>query len=139
MNHGYGSGRPRYVGRMSKLFWLPVVAIACGGLSSGCTRTSDGSVVLARPVSLPRVLGPATQPQPSYANPSFQQLPPDPEPALASAAPPPVVTRPRRTGTSVQAWRPAVVKTPFERTDPSRPISCQNATSAGGRVRVVCQ
>lgn len=143
MSQDCGSGHPHYFDGMSRLMWLPLVAIACNGLTAGCTRTSDGSVVLARPASLARVFQ-RESPQPSYG-PAFRQLPsgpppvaPAPPPQVAASAPPPgAAARTQRRGVNVQGWRPAV-KPPFARADPSRPLSCRNETSAGGRVRVVC-
>lgn len=134
--------RPRYVGGMSKLIWLPIAAAACCGVTTGCTRTSDGSVVLARQMSLPRALG--GTPAPSYTTPSLQQLPPPAgpapvasEPSFASPAPPQAPARSRQAG--VKVWKPAVVRAPFARPDPSRPVACRNETTVSGRIRVVCQ
>ena len=142
MEQDCGKRRSRYVGGMSKLIWLPIAAAACCGITAGCTRTSDGSVVLARPMSLPRALG--GTPAPSYAPPSFQQLPAPAGPAPVASGPSFVspASRPapaRAAQSGVKIWKPAVVKAPFGRADPSRPVACRNETSAGGRIRVVCQ
>ena len=133
--------RSRHVGGMSKLIWLSIAAAACCGVTAGCTRTSDGSVVLARPMSLP---GLGETPTPSYASPSPQQLPDPAEPApvasgpsFASPASPPAPARSRQAG--VKVWKPAVVRAPFARADPSRPVACRNETTTSGRIRVVCQ
>lgn len=142
MEQHCNSARPRSHSRIGALSRFPIAAIAVCGLSifglslvSGCTRTSDGSVVLARQFT------PGAAPSPSYASAAMQQQEQaaSAEPAMEAPARP-AARRPSSASVGkVQAWKPAVVRPPFTRSDPENPITCNNATSAGGRVRVVCQ
>lgn len=110
--------------------------IACGSLvaGAGCTRTSDGSVVMKAP-AMPSLFARATTRQP---------LGPDPRAvALADFPPEPkaVVSSPPHRGRVVPpigTWTVQPVKAPFERTDPEKPLNCRNETSARGRVKVTC-
>lgn len=90
-----------------------------------CSRTSDGTVVMAKPVALPSFsLKPAAPLIPSWMRPK-----PEPEPvSVAANFPPPPVTRtaPRRKA------RPPVVATSAGK------LACKNV-SEGGRVRMVCE
>jgi hypothetical protein len=122
---------------MNKASRLALIVMTCGGLllPAGCTRTSDGSVVLARPSRLTSFARP--QPAPVYS----------PAPAVALAAPPAApeperrIARPVRwagAAGAIPTWKVQVVKPPFEQTAPDDPLSCRNETSPVGRVRVVC-
>ncbi len=120
---------------MLKRLRLLTIAAACCGLASGCARTSDGSVVLAKPLAMPGFAG-RTQ-EPVYEAVPSQLLPPPPvertpRPVHASAS------ANSNAGSGVQGWKPSV-KPPFVRSDPSRPLSCRNETSTTGRIKMVCR
>lgn len=115
---------------------LLLALIACGSLvaGAGCTRTSDGSVVMKTP-AMPSL----------FARPSARQpLGPDPRAvALAQFPPPqqPVASSPPHRGRVVPpigTWTVQPVKAPFERSDPEKPLNCRNETSAQGRIKVTC-
>jgi hypothetical protein len=98
---------------------------------AGCTRTSDGSYVMRKPVALTRLLGfGRNNPAPAYTaqvnEPRF--FPP------SRSAPPPA-HRVNFTAPSL-----SIVKNPpFRRPKSDKPISCRNETSRSGRIRVVCE
>lgn len=114
-----------------------MVLAACGSLlaSTGCTRTSDGSVVMDTP-PMPRLFAsrsqqPADTPDQTVM---LTQLPPPSTPAPAQT--------PRRTkarAMPVAGFKVQPVKAPFERSNPEQPLNCRNETSPQGRVKVVCQ
>jgi hypothetical protein len=92
----------------------------------GCSRTSDGTVVMDKPAGLPSFnLAPGKTLVPSW----MKRKAPEPEPAAAAQnfPPPPAKrTAPRRKA------RPPVVATG------SGKLACKNV-SEGGRVRMVCE
>lgn len=119
-------------------------ALCCGlALSGGCTRTSDGTIVPARPLTLQSYsLAPVTnwwrRPVPQ---PQVQQVEQFPD------APADPVARPRnRSGKSVSRMKPrvprfSVITKPLFKPaaeEPAKPITCRNVQSASGKVRVVC-
>jgi hypothetical protein len=102
-------------------------------LAAGCTRTSDGSIVM-RGSSLGGLLHySADDEKPARIVPS-RTLPRPASQPLGSLA----VARP--------AGQPAVGvpsmsiarNPPFRRADPTKPLSCTNAKTAEGRIHVVC-
>lgn len=117
---------------MNKLLSLPI-AVACCGLPmlAACTRTSDGSIVVARPIGVPGFMRPAftAEPVPPPAHPVAGQFPQPPAQPLVRRS------RPPATRVPVVA---AAVKPPFQRSDPQRPLTCRNAFTTSGRVRMVC-
>lgn len=123
----------RYALLMDRLMGFPIAVVLCCGLPllAACTRTSDGSVVVARPV--PGFLRPALAAQPVAppAHPVATQFPPEPTPPVSGR-------RARPSGVSVPVLA-AGVKPPFERTDPQRPLSCRNESTPSGRIRMVCR
>ncbi|QPC86333.1 hypothetical protein GA830_05955 [Mesorhizobium sp. NBSH29] len=116
---------------MNRLFLILIATSLVSGFTTGCTRTSDGSVVMAKQVKLPRML------RREPAGPSFSEsaFPRAPEPAVVSAAAP--APAPTRRMVSVNAWKPTV-KAPFHRANPNRPMNCSNET-IGGRIKTVCR
>lgn len=123
---------------MKRAFRVPVVALGCSALlaAGGCSRSSDGSVVVNAPPRLAFAVPPYLRPdgtgsdvQATVASSSF---PPPP-------AAPAVRGKPRKTVPSVETWKVAGVKPPFERADPEAPLTCRNETGDGGRVKVVCE
>ena len=120
---------------------ISVTALGVAALigTSGCTKTSDGSIVMRKP-SFGRILGFGGMgfggdEQPARIVPS-QTL--DPEPA----SPMPASTAPRRAAqrqSSVTIPSMSLTENPpFKQSDPDKPISCRNETGAAGRVRFVC-
>jgi hypothetical protein len=116
------------------------LALLCGSLvvPAGCTRTSDGTVVMAQPVNL------------SLGVPSFLQRKDRNEaPAAAATAFPPAPRQaapaPRRAAARnrvvprVSVWRPTAVAAPFIGSRSDKPLTCHDETGANGRVRVVCE
>jgi hypothetical protein len=128
---------------MLRMSSLSIGVAACCGLTivGGCTRTSDGSVVLARPlISMPFLrpgLGSATPSEP-VGEFSATEFPP-PQPSLPETKPvPPPEKAAARVVPDIQLFKPSI-KPPFARSDPSRLPSCRNEPSPTGRIRVVCQ
>ena len=113
-------------------FCLPLV------MATGCTRTSDGSIVIADPPKLafgvPAFLR-GKQERPVAADPRIAALSTLPPARRVVAAPPPR----KRALPRVSAWRVSGVSAPFVRPDPQKPLSCRNAQSRTGRVRVICE
>lgn len=127
----------RYPAGMIMLFRLSMAVVASGGLTvlPACTRTSDGSIVPARSLAVPRLPGFASGPAVySGGQPSVPLFPATPEP------PPPPVSAPKAAKSlpAVKVWK-GTVKPPFRQSGPQDPVTCGNEQSAGGRVRVVCQ
>lgn len=124
--------------RLRNSVLLAAAMLAGGGLASGCTRTSDGSVVLARPMAIPSfgLRAPARTYEPP---PVVQQLQPSDAPVMAQAAPVRPARPARRVVPEVKMWKPAMVKAPFLPSESSKQLACRNETAAGGRVRVVCE
>jgi hypothetical protein len=110
-----------------------IVTVSCGAAATtGCTRTSDGSIVMRKPTLLGRVLnfrnddhasGPTTLGPPVYTQ-------------MSSVAP----TRPakRRLAPVAVPSMNLSKNAPFKRADPNKPLACHNEKSASGRIRVVC-
>lgn len=103
-------------------------------VTGGCTRTSDGSYVMRKPVMLSRVFRPRDH---RVAIASLNA-----GPAVYSvqqSAPPPVSPNARRRVPRVSMPSMSLVKNPpFKRADPDKPLSCYNETTTSGRIRVVC-
>ncbi len=93
---------------------------------AGCSRTSDGTIVMDRPVTLPTLTLPSAEP----LVPSWMKRKPEPEPvSVAQNFPPPPEKKkapPRRK------TQPPVVATG------SGNLACKNV-SEGGRVRMICE
>lgn len=119
---------------------IPLAAVGCCLLlaAGGCTRTSDGSVVMKNPPNLSLAV-------PSFLRFGGQDAEPEAQVAAATfpAAPKPAVqpvgSAPAKVLPPVRAWKATGVKAPFKRADPSAPLTCRNETGGGGRVKVVCQ
>lgn len=113
-----------------------LVLAAFGSLlaGTGCTRTSDGSVVMKTPPTMPKLF--ASRPEQPVVDQTVMltQLPP---PSPAPVATP--ASRKAHAMPSVSGWKMQTVKAPFERSDPEKPLNCRNDTSPQGRVKVVCE
>ena len=126
-------GKPR---GMNRVAGISVTALGVAALigTAGCTKTSDGSIVMRKP-SFGRILGFGSDEQPARIVPS-ETLAPEP------ASPPPASTAPRRIARSQSSVTiPSMSLTenpPFKQPDPDKPISCRNETGAAGRIRFVC-
>lgn len=124
---------------MKKALRVPVAAMGCFALlaAGGCSRSSDGSVVVNAPPRLAFAVPPYLRPdgpgaggQATVASTSFPPPPP---------APPAVRGKPRAAAPRVETWKVAGVKPPFERADPETPLTCRDETGDGGRIKVVCE
>ena len=108
----------------------PAIALATLGvalsLASACTRTSDGSVVMRRPL-LGNLLGFRKEEEAARIVPSRALTQPPPQ-TVAAARPLAVIVP------SMQIAR----NPPFKKVDPDKPLACSNVKSASGRIRVVC-
>lgn len=128
----------------SRFFWHGPLALVCCVVVSGCTRTSDGSLELARPISVPGITHRPAGVAPLYAGPVYsdpplvQQLSPQTVPVVAEAGPSRPPARARRTLPAVKMWKPTVVKAPFAPGTAPKSLKCRNEKSSTGRVRVVC-
>jgi hypothetical protein len=103
-------------------------------LAAGCTRTSDGSIVMDKPLFGGLLRYGADEEQQARIVPS-RTLPRQPAqprgPNLAVARPDP---QPTLRVPAVNIVR----KPPFRTVDPTRPLSCANTRTAEGRIRVIC-
>ena len=108
------------------------IAVLIG--AAGCTRTSDGSYVLRRPAMFSRLMHSRDrEPTQQY---EAQVNEPRPYPP-AYARPAASRSAPRQA--QVTAPSMSIIKNPpFRRVDVSKPLSCRNATSSSGRIRIVC-
>ncbi|EHK58117.1 hypothetical protein MAXJ12_06335 [Mesorhizobium alhagi CCNWXJ12-2] len=126
------------------------VMLACGAVlaTSGCTRTSDGSIELNRlELAQPRIPNlfklrlpgqRASQPAPvQTAAAQFPRKPPAPQ-QMARIRPAPAKARPRRVTATVSP-KPAASTNPANKAEPSKPLVCRNDSQAAGRIRVVCE
>lgn len=115
---------------------LTILAVAClGALTTGCTRTSDGSIEFHRPVyETPGWFKRRASTAPAEAA-VFPAPPPAPQPVVAARSQPVRKAQPRPRRTAVQ--KP--VAQPPVSADPPAPVTCRNVTQAGGRVKYVCQ
>lgn len=116
---------------------VPIAALGCSLLlmGAGCSRSSDGSVIVNAPPSLAFAVPPYLRPDAAgtgVRSAALSSFPPPP-------ATPAVRGQSRNTVPRVKAWKVAGVKPPFERADPEAPITCRNETRGGGRVKVVCE
>ena len=99
---------------------------------AGCTRTSDGSIVMAQPsfggsilsfggneevrvVPSQTIRPPAVQPKPTSVRRAEPRVPKVTIPSMSIAKNP-----------------------PFKGIQPDKPLSCRNETTSTGRIRVVC-
>ena len=90
-----------------------------------CSRTSDGTIVMDKPVALPSLNIMPTKPLvPSWMRPKQPEV----QDAVASNFPPP----PAKKTSARRKVRPPVVTTS------SGNLACKNV-SEGGRVRMVCE
>jgi hypothetical protein len=117
--------------------------------TSGCTRTSDGSIELNRlELAQPRIPNlfrlrlpgrRASQPAPvQTAAAQFPRKPPAPQ-QMARTQPAPAKARPRpRRVTATVPPQPAASTNPATKAEPSKPLVCRNDSQAAGRIRVVC-
>lgn len=108
---------------------------ACGSVvaTAGCTRTSDGSVVMSTP-AMPSLFGRSASREnfaPDQRGVALAELPP-------ATAPAPQPRRHASASSQIGSWKVQTVKAPFERADPEKPLNCRNETSAQGRVRMTC-
>lgn len=108
---------------------------ACGSVATatGCTRTSDGSVVMSTP-AMPSLFGRSASREafaPDQRSIALAELPPATTPA-------PQPPRHANVSSQMGSWKVQTVKAPFERADPNKPLNCRNETSAQGRVRMTC-
>ena len=95
---------------------IAILAIAGAALApaAACTRTSDGSVVMSRPLHMP-------------AMPGFMRRDRHADAGASVAA------------ATLRAWQVRTVRTPFASGRTAQPLKCHNAPSDGGRVKVVCE
>ena len=108
------------------------IAVLIG--AGGCMRTSDGSYVLRRPTMFSRLMHSRdrepTQQYQAQVNEPRAYPPGNARPAASRSAP----RQAKVMGPSM-----SIIKNPpFRRVDASKPLSCRNATSPSGRIRVVC-
>lgn len=110
-----------------------LAAFVCCGLlaSSGCTRTSDGSIEFQRLSGLPDLFG--SRPPVSGPLTPFPPVPPAPAPIAAAQKRPAKKAAPRPRKAAAAQPAPPVTA------DPPKPISCTTVAQTGGRVKVVCQ
>lgn len=115
---------------------IAVLAIAGAALApaAACTRTSDGSVVMSRPLHMPAMPGFMRRDRHADAGASVAAV-------SFPQAPQPHVERPRRVAAApkLRAWQVRTVRTPFASGRTAQPLKCHNAPSDGGRVKVVCE
>ena len=126
------------------------------GATQGCTRTSDGTIVVAAPKvpswtaprlpSFRRAPEPQLAPSPEYVyprRPDAEAAPPRARQTAVRRAPPrstaPRATAPRAAAPRATGSRIIGVRAPFERPKDGKPLSCANQVVEGGRVKVVCQ
>jgi hypothetical protein len=103
-------------------------------LAAGCTRTSDGSIVMRGPSLSGLLHYGADDEEPARIVPS-RTLPRQTSQPLATSL---AVARPARQPT-VSIPSVNIARTPpFRRADPAKPLSCTNAKTAEGRIHVVC-
>ena len=101
-------------------------------LATGCTRTSDGSIVMRGPSLGFLHYGPDDE-EPARIVPS-RTLPQASQPSGTSLA----VARPTLQPTVSVPSMNIVRSPPFRHIDPTKPLSCTNARTAEGRIHVIC-
>jgi hypothetical protein len=112
-----------------------LAGLACGGLlaTAGCTKTSDGSIEFQRQNMMPGMFGIQPKQAASAAPMVFPQPPaPAAQPIVVVRKKPSAQTARRRTAAAPAAVTQAVAQ-------PKQPMTCQNETSPGGRVKFVCR
>lgn len=132
---------------------LAVMSIALL-VPTGCTRTSDGTVVMAPPPGYSWM-------RDRLSNPSFSGFRQrEPAPDIASYPPPPPAEAqpapPRREAARTRRVEPAAdppdarrpsrppsvmrigVRAPFEQSEAGQPLNCRNEQTESGRIKVVC-
>lgn len=130
---------------------LVALVFGCTVMTSGCSRTDDGSIMVERPAP---TLGFGSMRE-RMANrwgwnreePQEVASFPTPPPAVVTADPEePVYQRPSQPRRAVKVVAPRFkpmrvgVKPPFQAAkDPSKPLTCNNVTQPGGRVKVSCE
>ncbi|MCO5065704.1 MAG: hypothetical protein M9924_14995 [Rhizobiaceae bacterium] len=126
-------------------FALPALLCIAMLVNTGCTRTSDGTIVMADPTPPSAFRTPwwrRSQPQaPAYP----------PQPVLAAPTSPPpqssVRRSPQRQGPTTNAGKSVEqfhgmrvgVRPPFTPSESGKALNCANKTQPGGRVKVVCE
>ena len=103
-------------------------------LAGGCTRTSDGSIVMRRPLFGDLLRYGADDEQQARIVPSRTLPRQASQPSGASLA----VARPNPQPTVSVPSMNIAKKPPFRDVDPTKPLSCINTKTAEGRIRVVC-
>ena len=139
-----GIGEPPTVIRHRAKIWPAAVAAAllCGlGVSAGCTRTSDGTIVPMQPVgfqnlSLGNLTGWLRQPAQKQEDTAqlFPVVPPPPVVEAESKPNPPPRQRQRR-----KVRRSAPAKPVVAPVAAPKPLACRNVSKPNERVRVVCE
>lgn len=113
---------------------LTAILVACAaGAAGGCTRTSDGSVVMTYSPSLPHFLyrdRPEEAISPRERMASLDHFPATPGGDKAR--------HPRATPQKLRAWKVQTIETPFNSSGSERALRCHNESSPDGRIRVVC-
>lgn len=94
---------------------------------AACSRTSDGTIVMDKPVALPNLHLPSAEP----LIPSWMKRKPEPAPVSVAQNFPPPPENEKKAAPRRKA-RPPVVATG------SGNLACKNV-SQGGRVRMVCE
>jgi hypothetical protein len=120
---------------MKRIAGIAMASLGVAALigTAGCTKTSDGSIVLKEP-SFSHILGFGDDEEAARIVPS-QTLDLEPVPPPARAAP----RRVAQSQSNVTIPSMSLADNPpFKLSEPDKPISCHNETSPTGRVRFVC-
>lgn len=103
------------------------IALALAGMAAtGCSRSSDGTILYANPVN--RMLG------------TEEPVSPAPVAAASFPEPPPPVQPPPARRSPLRLWDVRPVRPPFiSASTAASLLSCRNEAAPEGRVRVVCR
>lgn len=114
------------VGMMRKPKLLLIVLMLA---ASGCSRGSDGSVVIPKQMDMRRMWD---------REPPVQRVLLGQNPAVFPVSP--QASQPRRIGAVAPRTRRAPIRTTRTRNEPvtSSPLSCRNVSEPGKRARMVC-
>ena len=128
---------------------LPIFLCFPIAANTGCTRTSDGTIVLVEPSpsagskrpwwkrSGPE--SPAYPPQPGSASPTQPtRTQTASRPAPRSSGPVHQSSKAGKAAQQFQGMRVGV-RPPFTPSESGKPLNCANKTQPGGRVKVVCE
>ncbi|RUM95748.1 hypothetical protein EET67_21310 [Pseudaminobacter arsenicus] len=117
---------------MSGLVRTMLTGFACCGLlgAAGCTKTSDGSIEFQRQYMMPGLFGIQPKQAASSVPAAFPPPPAPPEQKIVVRKKPPTRTVRRKTPPAALAQA---------KSEPARPLICQNETQSGGRVKFVCR